>query len=633
MFKTLRFGLGLALLLGLPAACSSGDSDATATATDALRPLTKEEALAELGQVGAALRANYGPLAYKKARYGFDLDAALGAARTEIEAASDEAGRVRAFYRLLAGLKDGHVSLSWPVRATETVQSSLSVFFTPVAGSYVVFQSYYEPALGITRGDRLVSVDGLTPAEIEELSLPFAEIGTPESTRHQLGLAMTQRPFYAPKELQPRAPNATVVLERADGTIYSVEVPWFAWKGGAAGGVFTMVSSEPVAMGLPVDAAYSGRLGGILDAARRAPSPPGEAPPQATTFERGATTPFFLTPEVRERLGVVEVKPKPETLAAFGVNAPPDPETVSDWARTIPIRGFKYRFGGKTILLVRIPGFTVPKGNFNDNVGWLAALLKDNLPAPAQVPPPVNVELPEPTLEMTPADVVVVDVTHNPGGAVPYVQGLASLFATAPVPNFVQASRADRLILASLLAQANANASDAAVQSIFVERIRRVEEAHDIGNLLGPFLPLSGSYYGPTFPMTGASWAGTEMLDPNPLVTWPKPVLVLHDELSGSGGDAFPLILQNSGVARTFGARTAGQGGSVQPILTLPYSGATLRLTRGLFGVHEAGGSMRLVENVGVSPDFPYEHTIPDFRAGFVGYATAFSEIASKLTR
>ena len=44
------------------------------------------------------------------------------------------------------------------------------------------------------------------------------------------------------------------------------------------------------------------------------------------------------------------------------------------------------------------------------------------------------------------------------------------------------------------------------------------------------------------------------------------------------------MILQNAGAAKTFGVRTMGLGGSVQPVAFLAHSGGMLSLTRGLFG-------------------------------------------------
>ena len=116
-------------------------------------------------------------------------------------------------------------------------------------------------------------------------------------------------------------------------------------------------------------------------------------------------------------------------------------------ATSIPLRAFKYKHADKTILLVRIPSYIVPNNNYANAIGWLAALLKDNVTPP---------EAPPESLADTPADVVVIDETHNPGGSVPYVSGLARLFTSKPIPNFVQANHADRHWIAGWLAQANA---------------------------------------------------------------------------------------------------------------------------------------------------------------------------------
>jgi C-terminal processing protease CtpA/Prc len=124
------------------------------------------------------------------------------------------------------------------------------------------------------------------------------------------------------------------------------------------------------------------------------------------------------------------------------------------------------------------------------------------------------------------------------------------------------------------------------------------------------------------------------MVPPYPLVTATKPVLVLHDELSVSGGDAFPMVMQSGGF-KTFGARTGGLGGSVEAVLTLPHSAARLSLTRGLFAAHNpAGGGepvTRLIENNGITPDYPHAVTVADMRAGYVGYVDAFSDVVVNL--
>src|SRR5262245_34527517 len=115
MAKT--FGLLAPLFLALPlAACSAIAPEATGATGDELRGLNKREALSELSQIGDAIRAYYGPLEYKQQKFNWNLDQALATAKSEIEAGNNEADFVRPVYKLLASLKDGHISYTYPLK-------------------------------------------------------------------------------------------------------------------------------------------------------------------------------------------------------------------------------------------------------------------------------------------------------------------------------------------------------------------------------------------------------------------------------------------------------------------------------------------------------------------------------------
>jgi hypothetical protein len=609
MAKALRF---LApLLCAIPLAACAAGTESTGASSDELRGLSKDEALAEMTQIGDAIRAYYGPLQFKAQRFGFDLDAAIAAAKTEIQNGQNEADFVRPVYELISKLHDGHVSYDYPLKGDQTAEYTIPMIVTPVEGQLLVDAA--SPSVGVTRGDVLVSIDGLTVDQMEQLINPVSTVATPESTKHYAAANMTIRPFYAPKELLPRGPKAHIVMKKADGTQYTLDVPWRVSQGGLAGQVQPPQQSQtPGNPAAPHTATFSNRANWLIQRKNEMAS---------SVLDQGASQPFWLTAPVRQQFGMVEVKPKTDTLTAFGVTVPAGDDTAADTDRYIWMRAYKYKFGGKTIMVVRIPSFITPKENYDENVAWLASLLKDNM-APAT---------PGAQLADMPADMVVVDDTANPGGSVPYVSGLASLFATSPIPNDVMAHHADRKWISQMLAAANQ--SDAAEQPIWLDRMKKIETAFDSGQLLSPYFPIIGSFVGPNIPLTPDLDAGANMLAPHPKVQWNKPVLVLHDELSGSGGDVFPDLLQNGGVAKTFGARTMGLGGSVEPVITLPFSQAQLHLTRGLMGPYNPSGDPKLIENEGVTPNFPYSHTVADFRAGYVGYVKAFSQIASTLTR
>jgi hypothetical protein len=636
---TKRLGL---LLLVLPtllptvvAGCADAGGKDAAAEVDELRGLSKNEALSDLNQIGELIRSYYGPLEYKKAKFNFDLDQALAAGRAQIEAGQNEGDRVRAFYTLLAQLRDGHVSLQYGMRGDESPQNSLFFIVMPIEQTYVV--AGVAQGLAIGRGDELVSIDGLTPKQMADLITPFQTIATPESTAHGVAASMTFRPFYAPKELAPRGATAQCVFKKADGSQYEVAVPWQTTPGGIAGQIQPPTPAAdpppapPPANGDPPnaqaalkkltlvgrDAAFSSQANWII---RR-------DNPQASVLQVASTTPFYFTPAVTTQYAPVEVAPKAETLAKYGVTLPAaDAPTAADY---IHLKAFKYKHAGKTVMIVRIPEYIVPQDNYEENVAWVSALIEENAGTAAAAPPPAD-------LASTPADVIVLDDTHNPGGSATYVHGLASLFLKAPSGIMVQANHSDRKWFEGYVALANQINAIPGFPPEFVQtlmtRSGKVEEAFDTGKWLAPFMPLTGANLGPNAEFTAESFFGAELLKPHPLGHWEKPVLVLHDELSGSGGDAFPAILQNSGI-KTFGARTMGLGGTVEPVGQLSNSRATLNLTRGIFGIYQPNGAPpKLVENLGVTPDYAYAHTVADFRAGYAAYVKAFSDIAVGMT-
>ena len=636
---TKRLGL---LLLILPAvlptlgACAADSSKDTPTvAAEELRGLTKAEALADYNQIGDNIRSFYGPLEYKREKFGFNLDTAMAAGRSEIAASRTEADRVRVFYKLLAQLRDGHVSLQYGMRGDASPTNSLLFLVTPVEQTYVV--AGVGGGLAIGRGDELVSIDGLTPRQMADLLGPIQQIGTPESTAHDVAASMTFRPFYAPKELAPKAATASVVLKKADGSRYTVEVPWTMDPGGIAGQIMPPTPAPPAPPTESVDGGAPpaphastlknkvknrGLIGRDAMFSARANFIVSRENPQASVLQVGAANPFFLTEAVTAAFQPTEVKPKAETLTKYGVTLPPAADPTA--ASYIALKAFKYKHAGKTVMLVRIPQFSVPQDNYEENVAWLSALIEENQGAATGTG----------DIASTPADVIVLDGTHNPGGSVSYVHGLASLFLKAPSGMMVQANHSDRKWLGRHVAMANMFNEIPGFPPEFtatvLERSAKAEAAFDQEKWLAPYLPLTGSNLGPLAEFTAETFLGADLLKPHPLGHWEKPVLVIHDELSGSGGDAFPAILQESGV-KTFGARTMGLGGTVEPVGQLTNSGASLNLTRGINGIHRANGAPRLIENLGVTPDYPYAHTVADFRAGFPAYVKAFSDVAVSL--
>jgi hypothetical protein len=604
-----RRRLGIVALLAAVAssgpACVAAD-DGVVSSEQSVRSLTKEEALQELDQIEIAIASLYGPLTFKKERFGFDLANEVAKAREATRLGSTEGDYVRAVQRLLHGLHDGHVGYTFPLRGDASTNYKLPLLFTPIEDRFVV--ATIGPELGtsteLARGDELVSFDGTKPSELFASLTGFDSRGTPESARHAIAQRFTTRSFVLPRELLPTRPKADLVLRNGAGKEYSVSIFWRKDHGGVEGQSAPAATMTAHALDRSF---YSGETASLVT--------------ELSIDERGKSRPFFLTDAVRKKFGWREVAPSKATLAALAVKVPETDASAKDDDRFIWMRAYQYAFEGKRLLFVRFPSYSPPKSNYADNVKWFAGLLKE-----AQATEPAAGGA-EPTA-VTPADVLVIDDTHNPGGALSLVTGLASVLTDKPIGSFVQENRADRRWIKLFLDFASSASSDED-RLEWTARAGAVEKAFDAHQLLAP-------------PLALAAVAGTKdetgqpVLRPSSITQWTRPVLVLTDELSASGGDFFPAIVQRNGIGKTFGARTTGAGGSVEEVLTLPHSQAKLRLTRGLAYVHREGQkvpSSELIENNGVAPDFPHAITLADFRAGFTGYVEAFSNVASALRR
>jgi hypothetical protein len=103
-----------------------------------------------------------------------------------------------------------------------------------------------------------------------------------------------------------------------------------------------------------------------------------------------------------------------------------------------------------------------------------------------------------------------------------------------------------------------------------------------------------------------------------------KPVYMMIDELDFSGGDATPAILQDYGRVKLVGVNTAGAGGTVEQFSSKGMFPVNYSLTTSL--MVRPGG--RLVENYGVKPDIEFELTAEDVANGF---SSSFERMLGKL--
>lgn len=119
----------------------------------------------------------------------------------------------------------------------------------------------------------------------------------------------------------------------------------------------------------------------------------------------------------------------------------------------------------------------------------------------------------------------------------------------------------------------------------------------------------------PVTTLLGGQWL-------TPQAVYTKPVLILIDRFAGSGGDAFPAMMQGLGRAKLLGSTTMGAGGHVNIMTPLFYSQIKTRMTKSLF-FHPDGTA---IENHGAVPDIPYETTVADLLGEYRDYQQFYLE-------
>ena len=194
---------------------------------------------------------------------------------------------------------------------------------------------------------------------------------------------------------------------------------------------------------------------------------------------------------------------------------------------------------------------------------------------------------------------LVIDQDHNCGGSIEFLHRMVSLFVDRPFRPLqftLLANKEELLQFKQWMDETDMHTLEyAGLQKVYGLIKKNWEE--------GAFMTPSTSIVG-----------NTEVA-PNP-VHYTRPIVMLIDEMSGSGGDAFPAVMQGIGRAKLLGTRTMGAGGHVVEQPRLFYSQIGIRMTKSLF--YRPDGVA--VENNGAVPDYPYEPTRDDFTYGYRDY-------------
>jgi C-terminal processing protease CtpA/Prc len=223
-------------------------------------------------------------------------------------------------------------------------------------------------------------------------------------------------------------------------------------------------------------------------------------------------------------------------------------------------------------------------------------------------------------------DVLVVDVMRNPGGSVSATEAFAQRLFPSPFRSLGFEIRATALwVQAIVSAVESAKAAGAPANVI-----------QNLQAIMNEIIEAYNDNRGRTAPVSLTT--GDLTLQPAPNA-YAKPVLLLVDEMTASGGDMFAAIIQDNHRGPLLGMRTMGAGGSVTQFNCTAFTESICAITLSLMnrGVVISGTEYPpspYIENVGVRPDMVVDYmTRANLMSAGASFVQAFTNAAVKLTQ
>lgn len=569
----------------------------TSFAQDAL---TTRQRTADLNQLASFYAKNYAPYEWKRDVFGFDLFNLAPWLKESRRA--DDLEFQETLIDYVASLKDAHDYIAFPTLFSISLGFTVDIYDGKVLVDSINRATLPADAYPFGVGDELVAMDGQPVQRLIESFRKYSIAGNPLSTDRTAASRITSRN----QQIMPHIPQlgdaAFVVIRRAGATATNTyRVPWSKlgiplnsqgpvpspgrWRSlGSQTGLFGLQDS------VVADAAASG--------------PETDATP-AMPFK-------VIDPGVSDGSLPSYMKPM---LPLMNASVGADYYSVLNFGSKFPIysppAGFSPRLGAAAT------DFFLT-GTYVAN-GFRIGLIR----IPSMSPPDTALALRQLDQEIAyfnaNTDGLVVDVMRNPGGSVSFVEALAQRFIPTQFQTMgfeIRATASWLLSFASQLTVAElTNAPPDVVQNLR-NNYEAVLEAYNENR--GRSIPVS------------LNASGSLTLAPAP-VAYTKPLLVLVDEFSASGGDMFPAIIQDNHRGPIFGMRTMGAGGTVVGFTATAYTESFFRITVSLMNRGRLIQSPDLptapyIENIGVRPDIVQNYmTKANLLSGGASYRDAFT--------
>ena len=563
---------------------------ATPHAQDAI---TSKQRIADLEALAALYAKTYAPYEWKRDVIGFDL-LRLTPWLQRIHHA-DDLDFQEALIEYVSSLNDAHDLIAFPTTLSASLGFTLDVYDGKVLIDTINRTFLPVAQFPFNVGDEVVTVDGSPVQAVIAAFGRYATAANQRSTDRNAASRIVTRS----QQIMPHTSDLpdSAVFQIRNGTTGAVNVFTVPWrKSGIA-----LESQGPV----PSPRRGNGRIFLPSNGLGFTGAPASEPAPQifklAETTAPDNTLPDYMEP-IQPLLNASVTRDYFSVLGV-GARAPifaPPPGFVQRLGTQAAHFFYSgtYVSNGVRIGLIRIPSMSPPA------VATALTQLDDEIRF-------FNLNV----------DAVVVDVMRNPGGTVSFVESLAQRFIpdSFTTTGFqIRASGAMLFQFAAMLTIARSNPATppdvlANLENNYNEVRRAFDENRGLSNPIS--LNATGSL---TLTSVAHAYRG--------------PLIVLTDEFSASGGDAFAAIMQDNNRGPLVGMRTMGAGGTVVSFNGPAYTESITRVTtslmhRGRLIYTEDFPPAPSIETIGVRPNITLDYmTRQNLLTGGSAFVAAFTQ-------
>ena len=535
-------------------------------ATAAFGQLTMDQKKSDFMNVAGVYAKNYGPYEWKRVSLGVDL-LNIGPWLDKVSATKNDLDFYEVMVSYVASLNDAHDYYQVPSNFTAQLNFGVDIYDGKLLVDAINRLRLPAGEFPFLAGYELVSIDGQDAEKMLDGLLQYEIAANPRSTRRLAAQLLTVRP----QSVMPHAAEvpevSTVVLRRPDGRLETYRIPW-------------------TKSGLPL-----------------------------TTVGRYISPHFMTKNRLRPAAAEVEADVPPE-------DAPPAymRPLLALWNCQLPdraVNGFGSQF---PIFVNALPaGFTVRLGKAASEVFYSGTFTAGpytigfiRIPnySPANPTTALAAFQKEIAFFEKNTDGLIIDEMRNPGGSVSYLNQIVSQLMPATwrsIPFEVRATSGWVASISSAYESAKAQGAPKAI----LDQFQFIKDA---------IVSANSAYRGRTVPIPLDDVVidrGPALDDKGNVIAYDKPIMVLVDEMSASGGDAFAATIQDNARGPLLGWRTMGAGGNVVGWEGGAYSLGFINVTQSLMSrknpiVTSDYPTAPYVENVGVRPEILVDYMTRD---------------------